>query len=412
MHEVPEGWTTRRLLDVVSIANGQVDPTMERYRDWPLVAPNHIESGTGRLLGVETAAEQAAISGKYVVEPGDVVYSKIRPYLKKVWLSDRKGLCSADMYPMRAGTSVDSGYLLALLLSDHFTRYAEAVSARTGIPKINREELAGYRAVFPPLPEQKKIAGILSSVDEAIQATQAVIEQTRRVKEGLLQTLLTRGIGSGGVPHTRFKQTEIGEIPESWEVRELQTLCTANITYGVVKPGPSDPDGVAFVRSGDLRGGTIELAGLRTITQKVSDQYERTKLRGGELLVGLVGQPGATAIVPPELAGGNIARQAAMLRVDESKTATSFVRNYLDGPVGQAAMGLDVVGSVQQVINLKSLRKVPVPVPERGEQREINGIIRSVNDALVVAAQKLEGLEEVKAGLLQDLLTGKVRVSV
>ena len=72
---------------------------------------------------------------------------------------------------------------------------------------------------LPPLPEQKKIAAILSSVDEAIQATEAVIEQTRRVKDGLLQDLLTRGIG-----HSRFKQTEIGEIPESWEVQLLDTV--------------------------------------------------------------------------------------------------------------------------------------------------------------------------------------------
>lgn len=76
-----------------------------------------------------------------------------------------------------------------------------------------------YRVPLPPLPEQKKIAAILSSVDEAIQAKRAVIEQTRRVKEGLLQDLLTRGIG-----HTRFKQTEIGEIPDAWKVRHLRQI--------------------------------------------------------------------------------------------------------------------------------------------------------------------------------------------
>ena len=78
--------------------------------------------------------------------------------------------------------------------------------------------------LLPPLPEQTKIAAILSSVDEAIAATQSVIDQTRKVKQGLLQDLLTRGIG-----HTRFKQTEIGEIPEAWEVKRLDSVVKLKI---------------------------------------------------------------------------------------------------------------------------------------------------------------------------------------
>ncbi len=91
-----------------------------------------------------------------------------------------------------------------------------AVGSLEGKAAATSKDFKVRTVLLPPLAEQKKIAAILSSVDEAIQATEAVIEQTRRVKDGLLQDLLTRGIG-----HTRFKQTEIGEIPESWEVRQL-----------------------------------------------------------------------------------------------------------------------------------------------------------------------------------------------
>ncbi|MDZ7778956.1 MAG: restriction endonuclease subunit S [Gemmatimonadota bacterium] len=93
--------------------------------------------------------------------------------------------------------------------------------ASHGGQSISRlEDLMGERLLLPPLPEQRKIAAILSSVDDAIAATRKVIEQTERVKQGLLQTLMTRGIG-----HTRFKQTEIGEIPEEWEVVTLEDVC-------------------------------------------------------------------------------------------------------------------------------------------------------------------------------------------
>src|SRR4051812_29288905 len=97
----PSGWRNVGLLDVADVASGQVDPRELPYRDWPLVAPNHIEEGTGRLLPAPSASQQGAISGKYLFAPGDVLYSKIRPYLRKVALPRFSGLCSADMYPLR-----------------------------------------------------------------------------------------------------------------------------------------------------------------------------------------------------------------------------------------------------------------------------------------------------------------------
>ena len=97
---LPREWRIQRLIDRVSFPNGQVDPQREPYRSWPLVAPDHIEARTGRFLQIQTAAEQGAISGKYAFQAGDVLYSKIRPYLRKAILADREGICSADMYPL------------------------------------------------------------------------------------------------------------------------------------------------------------------------------------------------------------------------------------------------------------------------------------------------------------------------
>ena len=113
---IPEDWVLRPMLSVVRVASGQVDPKVEPYRAMTLVAPDHIESGTGRLLQKETAAEQQAISGKYIFEKGDVVYSKIRPYLRKAILADFDGLCSADMYPLRPAPNVSGGFVLASML--------------------------------------------------------------------------------------------------------------------------------------------------------------------------------------------------------------------------------------------------------------------------------------------------------
>jgi type I restriction enzyme, S subunit len=189
--EVPERWDIVRLLDVAALPSGQVDPRSSPYRQRILVAPNHIETATGRLLQRETAEAQGAISGKYSFKQGDVIYSKIRPYLRKAWLATFDGICSADMYPMRPSNRIQSGYLLATLLSERFTDFASSVSMRTGIPKINREELAEYSLALPSLDEQKVIEQVLFAADDRLNSEAEVLQQTRNTKAALMSVLLT-----------------------------------------------------------------------------------------------------------------------------------------------------------------------------------------------------------------------------
>ena len=188
---IPGEWTIARLLDHVTLPSGQVDPRIEPFRSWTLVAPDHIEGNTGRLLERKSAEAQSAISGKYVFEPGDVVYSKIRPYLRKAILAGFGGLCSADMYPLRPTEGVDPSFLLSLVLGEHFSRFAEVVSMRSGFPKINREELGEYSAPFPPPAEQQMIGSFLLEHDRHSAREEATLNKLRLLKAGLMEDLLT-----------------------------------------------------------------------------------------------------------------------------------------------------------------------------------------------------------------------------
>ena len=188
---IPKEWEPVRLLDLVSIPNGQVDPKQKPYCHWPLIAPDHIESDTGRLLCLETAIEQGAISGKYAFKPGDVLYSKIRPYLRKAVLADRQGLCSADMYPLQPGPSLVSRFLLDVILGEHFSRFAASVSERSGFPKINRTELGEYRLALPSRDEQLKVASIMNPHDARIHTEEQYRDKLKLQKKGLMQDLLT-----------------------------------------------------------------------------------------------------------------------------------------------------------------------------------------------------------------------------
>jgi type I restriction enzyme S subunit len=260
---------------------------------------------------------------------------------------------------------------------------------------------------LPPLPEQKKIAAILSSVDEAIQAKRTVIEQTRRVKEGLLQDLLTRGIG-----HTRFKQTEIGEIPEGWEVRRIADLAS------VVRGGSPRPAGDSRFFNGDfipwitVREVTKddEIYLNETATMLTESGSERSRILEAGTLV--LTNSGATLGLPKILRITGCANDgiAAFLRlkpvVDKLflyyclSRLTGYLRNVVAPGLGQPNLNTSLIGDQL------------VPVPPLEEEGRIVAALQSADSAIGQASQSLGGYESVKAGLLQDLLTGRVRVSV
>jgi type I restriction enzyme S subunit len=141
-----------------------------------LIAPNHIEARTGRLLQTETASEQAAESGKYWCDAGDVIYSKIRPGLRKATMAPFDCLCSADMYPLKGVGPLTNRYLFWYLLSEPFSDFAVQESMRVAMPKLNRETLADAVVPLPPPDEQ---ARIVAYVEEAVGSIDSVIEHAR-----------------------------------------------------------------------------------------------------------------------------------------------------------------------------------------------------------------------------------------
>jgi type I restriction enzyme S subunit len=194
--DVPEHWTLKPFRHVVTITSGQVDPRSDALKDAILIAPNHIESGTGRLIGTETAAEQGAISGKYSVRKGEVIYSKIRPELRKACLAPYNCLCSADMYPMRTSDQLLPKFLLYFLLGEAFSRLVVLESMRVAMPKVNREMLAPCPIPIAPVAEQNEIVQTLSKTITAIDSTTTDIQTSitlLREKRGSLISAAVTG---------------------------------------------------------------------------------------------------------------------------------------------------------------------------------------------------------------------------
>ena len=176
--KIPAHWKTSKFTWSIFITEGQVDPEIEPYVNMPLIAPNHIEPETGRLLFTETAADQGAISGKYLCQRGDVIYSKIRPALRKATIAVEQCLCSADMYPLRSREDLRPEFVLFILLSDPFSTWAVLESNRVAMPKINRESLGGIRIPLPPSDEQCTIIEYIAEQVAKLDNVRASTEHT------------------------------------------------------------------------------------------------------------------------------------------------------------------------------------------------------------------------------------------
>jgi type I restriction enzyme S subunit len=201
--EVPEHWVVLTMQRCVAVAEGQVDPRESPYIDMLLIAPNHVESGTGKILEFETAAEQGADSGKYLCDAGSVVYSKIRPALRKVCIAPQACLCSADMYPLQGRCGLSNFFLLWVILSEQFSSLAVLESDRVAMPKINRESLKAVRIPMPPMSEQHNISSFLADetagIDSLITDAQEAITLLQERRTALISAAVTGKIDVRGL---------------------------------------------------------------------------------------------------------------------------------------------------------------------------------------------------------------------
>lgn len=189
-------WEKKRFDEVANIKSNLVDPS--DYLEYPHIAPDNIEKRTGILLDYHTIAEDGVKSGKHRFYAGQILYSKIRPYLSKVVMADFDGLCSADMYPIEA--KENTKYLLYYMLSDMFLEQASSAGSRSVLPKINQKELSAIKVRITSAEEQEEVVRILDYIlpmmqqvrDKAIQ----VVDNIDIMKKSILAKAFRGKLGT------------------------------------------------------------------------------------------------------------------------------------------------------------------------------------------------------------------------
>jgi type I restriction enzyme S subunit len=380
--EVPEGWQLKSLGEVMDFQNGFAF----KPADWcssglPIVRIQNLNGGG------DFNFYDGYVPPQFGIKSGDILFcwsgSRGTSFGPRRWKGG-EGWLNQHIFRCDLKPDIDDGFAFYLL--EHLTKAIEqAAHGGAGLVHIKKSELIKFQAMMPPPHEQRRIAEILSSVDEAVVATRAVIEQTRKVKEGVLERLLTKGIG-----HTHFKRTEIGEMPEAWRV----------ISYGEIFK----------LSSGKLKS-VKSLAPERSDTSPypayggngIAGYTEEYLVDEDLIVIGRVGEYCGAAYRSSGKAwitDNALYTKEFMADVDRDFIAYAFSRvplKYIRGGGGQPLVSQSAIYT--QVLGLPSL----------GEQKKIVEILKSFHSS--ERDLQLPNLVEIKSALMSDLLTGRKRVS-
>ncbi len=281
-------------------------------------------------------------------------------------------------------------------------------------PFINLTDLRNLTFFLPSEAEQQKIASILSKVDEQIEQTEQIIEKTETLKKGLMQKLLTRGIG-----HTKFKNTVNSEVPYEWKIVKLgDKNCSKKITQG---PNPNYSLGLPsphyrILKTKDLYDYEILYENADKISKEIVDNFKNFILEDGDVLVAIVGRGsiGKSNIFKEQ---DNIVylftRALGIIRVNKEFLLPLYVHYFLQTPATKKILNNGIAGSTgQEVLQTSYIKNIKIPIPSLEEQQKIASILSKVDSQIQDNQNYLTGLQELKKGLMQDLLTGKVRVCI
>jgi len=186
-------WSSRPIREVARAVSGQVDPRFEPYASLPHINGEAMESGTCRLLSYRLAKDDGVTSGKYHFLPGAILYSKIRPYLRKAVEVPVEGVCSADVYAFEwIDPEVRPRFFMYSLVAPGYTEFANRVAGRTRMPKINQDQMFGYRLPYPPMPEQDRIVCYLDGLQAKANALKRLQAETTKELNALLPSVLDK----------------------------------------------------------------------------------------------------------------------------------------------------------------------------------------------------------------------------
>lgn len=399
-------WKTVKIKDIAKINPDSISPktpqdTLINYIDLESVKK-------GKILAIkEMQLSDAPSRAKRVVKSGDVLFSTVRPYQKNFTIIENEQdnlIASTGFAILRAKENSDSRFLYQMLYSDVVMNQIISEMKGSNYPAVNASDVENVEILLPSLEEQQKIASILSTVDEQIDETEQLIVKTKELKKGLMQQLLTKGIG-----HTEFKQTELGEIPENWGITSIEEIST------VIRGASPRPKGDPRYYGGKVP--RLMVADVtrdkKYVTPKIDFLTEAGALKSrpmkkGDFVVVCSGTVGLPAILAVDacIHDGFLA-----LKDIDDKCSKEFLY-YQFSSLREELDAAATHGGVFTNLTTQIVKEFKITLPSIEEQQKIAAILSTVDEQIEVYEQEKAKYEELKKGLMQQLLTGQIRVKI
>jgi type I restriction enzyme, S subunit len=350
---LPVGWEMKRLGEVATLQRGFDLPVQDRQEGSIKIFAANGPVGTHN---------EAKVSGPGVVTGRSGSIGKVH-YVDEDYWPLNTALWVKDFH---ANDPRWVARLLTWMQLEQFTR-------GVGVPTLNRNLVHEVEIPLPPLEEQKRIAGILDQADAL-----------RRLRTRALDKLNTLG---QAIFHEMFG--EAAASGRNWPRYALADLVFDDdrINYGVVQPGDQDSDGVPIIRVADLAAPVIDFAAVKRISKEIDANYARSRLKGGEILIGCVGSIGTTMIAPEEFKGANIARAVARVAVDPKKCDPEFVAEYIRSDLVQRYFQKEVRVVAQPTLNIKQIRETEIVVPPANLQTNFLERLNVIKESTKSAAK-------------------------
>lgn len=395
-----------RLRDICDLVSEQCDPA--RCSSSVYVGLEHITSGAFASSSFGRASD--VVSSKNRFRKGDVLYGKLRPYLDKAVIAEGEGICSTDILVFRAKSGTNPYYLLSLLHSPEFTAHAVATTQGVNHPRTSWASLAEFECLVPLKAEQEKISALLWKLQCALKTEVEVIAAARALKQSAMRHLFARGLRGASQ-----SETDYGPLPDSWKVSPLSECCV--VQTGVTKGrqiSPSEALEVPYLRVANVQDGHLDLSEMKTITIR-RRELGGYLLQDGDVVLtegGDFDKLGRGFIWRGEIKNCVHQNHVFAVRVDRERLIPEFFAYLAQSPYGKAYF-LTVAHKTTNLacINATKLKALPVPIPDKGEQKEIADILGAIDRKIAAHERKRGALQELFKTLLHQLMTGQIRVA-
>ena len=393
---VPEGWKLSPLGDIASVNWGNTSLTKNNYTE--IGFPAFSAAGNDGLV---SNAEHTSTG---------VVLSAIGARCGRTFLTPQKWTAIKNTITILSDDQ-DIRFLYQVFNFDEVWNKSGGAQ-----PFISLGDARKTLILHPPLPEQKKIASILTSVDEVIKNTQKQIDKLQDLKKATMNELLTKGIG-----HTEFKDSELGRIPKSWEITKISDIRDTADRYSFtggpfgsnLKREDYSEKGIRIIQLQNIGDGQfLDKYKIYTSEEKADDLFS-CNIYPGDIILSKMGDPVARATLIPDFDTRYLmASDGIRLSINKEKYSGKFILESINHHTFRYQAELSSTGSTRKRIGLTDLRTLLIACPILAEQKEIASILISMDKNIKEKQHKLTQTQSLKKSLMQDLLTGKVRVTV